>query len=92
MELRLPLDLLLIHDVEDLEDSLRSKYAIEHKSELIFCKTEDELNDYKLEFGEDVKYYEMDEIETDRIQAVIDLLNLGEEQSYFGHLIDRLVK
>lgn len=90
--LRLPLDLLLIHDVEALEESINCKYAIENDGEIIFCHDTDELEDYQMEFGDNMKFYQMDEIERDRIKAVIDLLNKAEEDNYLGHLLDRLVR
>lgn len=90
--IRLPLDLLLIHDSEALEESISCKYAIENDGEIIFCHDDSDLEDYQEELGEHIKYYEIDDIEQDRIKAVIDLLNKAEEDAYLGHLLDRLVR
>jgi hypothetical protein len=89
--LRLPLDLLLIHDSEDLEDALTSKWAIEHEHEIFFCKTDDDLKDLIQDF-ENYKYYEIDDIESDRIKAVIDLLNKAETDNMLSHILDRIVR
>lgn len=89
---RLPLDLLLIHDVDELEEALHCKYAVEHEYEIIFCRDDDRLQDLKTEINEDINYYIIDDIENDRIQAVIDLLNTAEENNYLGHLLDRIVR
>lgn len=88
---RLPLDLLLIHDVEDLEESLTCKWAVEHEHEIFFCPTDDDLQDLVLDF-EKYSYYKIDEIETDRIQAIIDLLNRAEEDKILSHILDRIVR
>jgi hypothetical protein len=90
-DFRLPLDLLLIKDVEELEDALRCKYAIEHESDIEFCKSDEDLQDI-LEDYEDTKYYEIDEIEHDRIKAVIDILNMAETNDILDHLLDRMVR
>lgn len=89
--LRLPLDLLLIHDVEDLEESLRSKWAVESDGEIIFFMNKKDLEEYILEL-EEYKYYGIDEIEHDRIRAVIDLLNKAEDDNILDHIINRLVR
>lgn len=89
--LRLPLDLLLIHDVESLEEALICKYAIEHEQEIQFCKDDEELKEV-IEDLENPKYYEIDEIELDRIKAIIELLNKAEEDSILGHIIDRIIR
>ena len=88
---RLPLDLLLIHDVEDLEESLNCKWAVEHEHEIFFCQTDDDLEDLVLDF-ETYVYYKIDDIETDRIQAIIDLLNRAEEDNILSHILDRIVR
>ena len=89
--IRLPLDLLLIHDVEMLEYSLLCKYAMEFESEIYFCRTKAELKDF-LQEHDDVRWYEIDDIEHDRIYAVMELLNMAESNKTLGALIDRLVK
>jgi hypothetical protein len=91
-EIRLPLDLLIVSDAEDLENGISSKYAVINEAELIFCKDEEELEDLKKDLGESVRIMEMDEIETDRIRAVIDLLTKAEEDNYLSHLLDRMVR
>lgn len=88
---RLPLDLLLIHDVEDLEESLTCKWAVEHEHEIFFCQTDDDLEDLVLDF-ENYSYYKIDEIEIDRIQAIIDLLNRAEVDNILSHILDRIVR
>lgn len=90
-ELRLPLDLILIHDVDSLEEALHCKYAVEHENEIQFCRDDAALQDI-VEDLEGVKYYTIDDIETDRIQAVIDLLNRAEEDSTLSHILDRIVR
>jgi hypothetical protein len=90
-DIRLPLDMLLIHDVEMLEYSLVCKFAMEFESEIYFCKTKSELKDFIREH-EDVRWYEIDDIEHDRIRAVMDLLNMAETNQTLGTIIDRLVK
>lgn len=91
-DIRLPLDLLLIHDVESLEDALECQYAVEHEAEIFFCQNDESLEALKEDLGEDVKYYTIDDIENDRIRAVIDLLNKSEEYAFLGHIIDRIVR
>lgn len=89
--LRLPLDLIIIHDVEDLEEALSAKWAVEHEHEIYFCQTDDDLEDLVQDFEKYV-YYKIDEIEIDRIQAVIDLLNKAEEDNMLSHILDRIVR
>lgn len=89
--LRLPLDLLLIHDSEDLEESISCKWAVEHEQEIFFCKDDDDLQDLIQDF-EKYKYYKIDEIELDRIKAVIDLLNKSETDNFLSHILDRIVR
>lgn len=89
--IRLPLDLLLVLDVEELENAMNCQYAIEHENEIEFCKTKDEL-DIIIEDYEDYDWYEIDEIEYDRINAVIDLLNKAEDDAILGHILDRVVR
>ncbi len=89
--IRLPLDLLLVLDVDELEQALISKYAIEYDQEIQFCKDDDDLAEL-IEDMDNPKYYEMDDIELDRIQAVIDLLNKAEVDSILSHIIDRIVR
>jgi hypothetical protein len=91
-EIRLPLDLLLCHDVESLEEALVSKYAIEFECEIFFCKNKSDLKSMLEEYGENARWYQIDEIENDRIRAVIDLLNLSEENSLLSHILDRIVR
>jgi hypothetical protein len=93
-DLRLPLDILLTCDAEYLEEALLCRYAIEHEGEIFFCRDEKNLLDmkYEMELADDFRHYIIDEIENDRIQAVIDLLSHSEENSYISHLIDRLVR
>jgi hypothetical protein len=89
--LRLPLDLLLVHDVDDLEEALTAKWAVEHEQEIFFCQTDDDLDDLVQDF--DVyTYYQLDEIENDRIKAIIDLLNRAEEDNILSHILDRIVR
>ena len=38
------------------------------------------------------KWYAIDTIENDRIRAVIDLLNMAENNKMLGHIIDRIVR
>lgn len=90
-ELRLPLDLLLIHDVDSLEEAILCKYAVEHENEIIFCKTDEDLQETISDL-EGHKYYTIDDIETDRIQAIIDLLNRAEIDDVLGHILDRIVR
>jgi hypothetical protein len=90
-DFRLPLDLLLIHDVETLEDALKCQYAVEHENEIQFCKDKDELEAI-IEDLEGAKYYTIDDIESDRIEAIIDLLNLAEKDNLLGHVLDRIVR
>lgn len=91
-DIRLPLDLLLINDVETLEEALICKYAVEHEAEIFFCKSSEILQEMKDELGDSIKSYSIDSIENDRIQAVIDLLNLAETDNYLSHLLDRMVR
>ncbi len=90
--IRLPLDLLLVNDVETLEDALSSTYAIEHEAEIFFCKSIECLESYKEDFGENINYYKIDDIEIDRIKSVIDLLNMADENKILGHILDRMVR
>lgn len=89
--LRLPLDLILVHDVDDLEEALTAKWAVEHEHEIYFCQTDDDLEDLVQDF-EQYKYYRIDDIENDRIQAVIDLLNKAEVDNMLSHILDRIVR
>lgn len=89
--IRLPLDLLLVLDVDELEQALISKYAVEYDQEIQFCKDDDDLAEL-IEDMDNPRYYEMDDIELDRIQAVIDLLNKAEVDSILSHIIDRIVR
>lgn len=90
---RLPLDLLMSSDVDTLETALSCQYALEHESEIFFCEGALELKRMKEDLGEEnVIFYTIDDIEYDRIQAVIDLLNLCEDNAVVGHLIDRMVR
>jgi hypothetical protein len=91
-DIRLPLDLLLVNDVDTLEEALQCKYAVEHEAEIFFCRDDTALEALKEDLGDDIRYYTVDLIENDRIQAVIDLLNLSEENNYLGHLLDRIVR
>jgi hypothetical protein len=91
-EIRLPLDMLLIHDVDDLEEALFAKFAVEFECEIHFCKNKTDLDSLILEFGDDAKWYAIDTIENDRIRAVIDLLNMAENNKMLGHIIDRIVR
>jgi hypothetical protein len=88
---RLPLDLLLIQDVDILEEALHCKYAVEHEGDIKFCKNDDDLDEFLLEL-EDYKYYEIDDIEHERINAIIDLLNKAENDTILGHILDRIVR
>lgn len=88
---RLPLDLIIIHDVEDLEEALSAKWAVEHEHEIYFCQTDDDLEDLVQDFEKYI-YYKIDEIEIDRIQAVIELLNKAEDDNLLGHILDRIVR
>lgn len=91
--LHLPLDLLLLHDVDALEDALSCKYAVEHEQEIQFCEDDDDLQSILEDLDpESVKYYEIDEIESDRINAIIDLLNKAEEDNILGHILDRIIR
>lgn len=90
--IRLPLDLLFTSDSDDLENALTCEWAVEHEAEIFFCKDSKELKVLKEDLGTDIRYYKIDEIETDRIQAVIDVLSLCEEDKNLSHLIDRLVR
>lgn len=89
--IRLPLDLIIVHDSEDLEEALSCKWAVEHEQEIFFCKTDDDLADLVLDFDRYV-YYQIDEIELDRIQAIIDLLNQAENDNVLSHILDRIVR
>jgi hydrogenase maturation factor len=89
--LRLPLDLLLIHDVEDLEEALRAKWAVESDGEILFISNKKDLEEYLSDL-EEYKYYSIDEIEHDRIRAVIDLLNKAEDDALLDHIINKLVR
>lgn len=91
-EIRLPLDMLLINDVESLEDALHARYAVEFECEIFFCRRKSDLNELLSAYGEDAKWYELDTIENDRIRAVIDLLNMAENNKILGHVIDRIVR
>ena len=91
--IRLPLDLLMSLDVDTLENALSCQYALEHESEIFFCESGIELKRMKEDLGEEnVVFYTIDDIEYDRIQAVIDLLNYCEENNVVGHLVDRMVR
>lgn len=90
-DIRLPLDLLIILDVDVLEEALSCQYAVEHESEISFCKNKDDLKEF-LEDYEDAIYYEIDDIELDRIRAIIELLNAAEENSLLSHILDRIVR
>jgi len=91
--LRLPLDLLLVHDVETLEtEALHSKFAVQFECELYFCRSKEDLDALLEEYGDDAIWYQVDSIEYDRIGAIIDLLNMAEEQQYLGHVLDRIVR
>ena len=90
-DIRLPLDLLLILDTEDLEHALNCEYAIEYEQEIQFCKDDDELQEI-IEDMDNPKYYKIDDIENDRIQAIIDLLNKSEEDVMLGRILDRIVR
>ncbi len=90
-DLRLPLDLLIILDVETLEDALVCEYAVEYENEIKFCKNEDDLS-MVIEDMDGAKYYKIDDIELDRIQAIIDLLNRSEEDPILSHILDRIVR
>jgi hypothetical protein len=89
--IRLPLDLLLVLDVDELEEALTSQYAVEYDQEIQFCKNHDDLIEL-IEDMDNPKYYEIDEIELDRIQAVIDLLNKSEDDQFLSHIINRIVR
>jgi len=91
-DIRLPLDLLLINDVDSLENALDAKYAVEHEAEIFFCQNDESLQALKDDLGEDIKFYEIDVVENDRIKAVIELLNKSEEDLFLGHIIDRIVR
>lgn len=91
IDVRLPLDLLLILDADVLEEALTCKYAVEHEFEIQFCKNDEDL-EATIEDLEGAKYYVIDDIEHDRIQAIIDLLNLAEENAILGHVLDRIVR
>jgi hypothetical protein len=90
-EIRLPLDLLLILDTDDLENALNCKYAVEYEQEIQFCKNDDELQEI-IEDMDSPKYYIIDDIEFDRIQAIIDLLNKSEEDILLSRILDRIVR
>lgn len=89
--IRLPLDLILIHDVESLEDALLSKYAVEHEQEIFFIKNDEDLQEFIEDLDSPI-YYELDDIEFDRIKAVIDLLNRCENDHILSHIVDRIVR
>ena len=89
--IRLPLDLLLVLDVEDLEDALHSEYAVECEQEIQFCKDSNDLKEL-IEEMDNPKYYQIDDIELDRIQAIIELLNKAEDDKLLSHIIDRIVR
>jgi hypothetical protein len=89
--LRLPLDLLLCCDVDTLEEALQAQYAFEFECEIYFCKTQADL-EASLQEYDDPHWYQLDDIENDRIMAVIDLLNKAEEDIMLGHILDRIVK
>lgn len=93
-DLRLPLDLLLINDVETLESALESNYALEFECEISFFHTKKDLEEELRSIGDQdhIKWYKIDEIENDRIKAVIDLLNMAEENNILGHILDRIVR
>lgn len=90
-DIRLPLDLLLILDVEILEEGLSSKYAVEYENEITFCKDQDDLDETICDM-DNPNYYPIDEIELDRIQAIIELLNRAENDNILGHILDRVVR
>jgi hypothetical protein len=81
----------MILDTDTLEEALVSEWAVEYECEIRFCKNNDDLA-VVLEELEGAKYYKIDEIEFDRIQAIIDLLNRAEEDPILGHLLDRIVR
>jgi len=91
-DIRLPLDLLLCNDVDSLEEALISKYAVEFECEIFFCKNKSDLKAMLEEYGDNANWYPIDEIENDRIKAIIDLLNLSEENGVLGHILDRIVR
>ena len=88
---RLPLDLLLIKDTDELELAQNAKWAVEHEGDIYFCDTDDDLQDLILDFEKFV-YYQIDEIEIDRIQAIIDLLSIAEKEQMLSHILDRIVR
>lgn len=90
-ELRLPLDLLLVHDVETLETAITAAFAIEADGEIYFCRDQSELDGY-LDTYPTSKWYEVDSIESDRVRAVIDLLNKADEDPLLDHILDRIVR
>jgi hypothetical protein len=90
-DFRLPLDLLLILDAETLEEALNCKYAVEHENEIQFCRDDDDLH-ATVEELDGAKFYTIDEIETDRIEAIIELLNMAEHDNLLGHVLDRIVR
>ena len=89
--LRLPLDLLLIHDVDDLEDSLTSKWVVESDGEISFHRSDSDLEGF-VEDLDEFKYYQLDDIEHDRIRAAIELLNKAEDDNFLDHILNRLVR
>ena len=64
---------------------------MEHEQEIFFCQTDDDLTDLVQDF-EQYKYYRIDDIENDRIRAVIDLLNKAEIDNTLSHILDRIVR
>lgn len=92
-DIRLPLDILLVHDVDYLEDGLNCTFALIHENDIHFCKNKKVLENMIEEMEIDTpKWYEIDEVEKDRICAVIDLLNMADENTVLSHILDRLVR
>ena len=89
--IRLPLDLLLVLDADELEEAITAKYAVEYEQEIQFCKDDHDLKEL-IEDMDNPRYYEIDEIELDRIQAVVDLLNKAEDDQFLNHVINRIVR
>lgn len=90
--IRLPLDLLLTHDVDDLENALTATFAVEFEHEIYFCHSQDDLNGLLEDFGDDARWYAIDDIELDRVEAIIELLNKAEDDRFLGRLLDRIVR
>jgi hypothetical protein len=91
-DIRLPLDLLLILDVEELENALICNYAVESDGEITFYSSNSDAETFVDELEDNYKVYRIDEIEHDRIQAIIDLLNKAENDTILGHILDRVVR